>query len=136
MDKSSSLWYTLCVYLNLRTLSTTTLVSMVLPCPPVEIWRYCAFFPTLKRLVLNNISHDHLGLFVDWFRSTTRTTVIPLTHFRLHSSRGLPDAGVINLLELLEHSPVKALILEGLAKPNFLYFTRLVMSLAKPSSRK
>jgi hypothetical protein len=117
VHREPSIWFTLSLYPQLRTL--TVLAVNMQNLPAEGILERTTPFKTLERFALDNFVPHAISLLNDWMVETLESTVIfelKLTHFKVHIRMGVPDSMLNDLLNTLRFAPnLQILVLEGLA---------------------
>jgi len=113
--ESRNQWITLLLYPQLRTLLVRGSSRSGFSNPVQSLQQQCNLFRTLERVYFCYFNDLHVAEFSTWLREAA--TVGPglrLTHFKLHTERGLNDLEVFQLLDALRLAPLEVLALDGL----------------------
>jgi hypothetical protein len=117
-----SIWHTLSLYPQLRTLAVMSNDNDLENLPVEGVLDRIMPFKKLERLSLDNLDPHVVSLFSAWMLDALEGAVNPelkLTHFKMHTRLGVPDSILIDLLSTLRFAPnLQVLVLEGLALTN------------------
>jgi hypothetical protein len=114
-----SIWYTLCLYPRICTLSIMGPMNEFTFLPAHDILDRLNPFKTLERVSLSNFDPNDMLVLSAWIVKASENVAIPdlkLTHFKVHTRLGIANSALSDLLRALRLSPnLQVLVLEGLA---------------------
>ncbi|KAF9461866.1 hypothetical protein BDZ94DRAFT_1298978 [Collybia nuda] len=120
-----SMWHILPLCSNLRTLSVLSPCKFNISTPSPTMWSRCRFLPNLERLCMNHIDPASVISLAEALQTASDAGGLRLTHFKLHTRRGVTDADAHSLLDSIQGAPIKVLVLEGLAEAELPIFEKI-----------
>ncbi|EJD42726.1 hypothetical protein AURDEDRAFT_152765 [Auricularia subglabra TFB-10046 SS5] len=113
-----SAWNLLAFCPNLRLLRVSALNPQNgFDVPETQFWPHMACIARLEYLHLHGLTWAQVDELTDWLaQAATSSGVLHMTHLKLHSAWGIPDAGIGQLLHALRNgqAPLRVLALDGI----------------------
>lgn len=123
-----SAWNVLALCPDLRVLRVSALNNDGFDMPDPPFWRHMACIAHVEYLHLHGVYWNQINDLVDWLaQSAASSGGLRMTHLKVHSALGIPDAMVGQLLQSLHtgHAPLRVLALDGIIGMDAAFFDTL-----------